>query len=372
MIFESWAKLKKDQQLCCIDKTPLHQKIGGKQVWRPTGCLLEHWDNKIEETVTEILEAEENQALLRDSKGLGYTCSAVLLMLSDNNRDNAKPFVVCFHEEKKKAEDAVKLLRNHRQLRPFDFSYFGVKGLFTLTGDQPSTGSFADHGPWYNNRVYGKHILACTVPINEYTKGRRATMGGILKFGPQIYYGLTSAHILFEPDVRKSDSESSEQDAAASVSTLGRFRDPNAESKAHAEHIIPENPIFHSFFSLNDALSENRQERQQGLAVANEHIGNCVTGDARFCERSLDWALFEITNPRFWGSNTFELPDGNSSAPRPGYNSFKAPRGDLILHNGPTGFKKGVGIGIKASLSLPWLGKFVRAWLLTCPLGEWR
>jgi hypothetical protein len=378
MIFQCWTTLPKAERLLCIDKTPLRKEIGGLRAWNPAGCLLERWDDEIESKVEEILGHEEHQSLLRDARGLGYTCSTGLFLLSRTGTDQAKPYIVCFHEKLKKAKEAVKILQENREMSMFGFEYLALEGLLVLTNDRRMEMQGAEADGWISDNHCGNNILACPTPVDSQTWGMKATMGGILKFGPQVYYGLMSAHVFFGSFDRNEETTSnSESEESASYSA--KARSPNESesgSRLGVGSIVPDWPSFHAIFAVERRDGGlDTETRQHPLSGPDRHIGNTpnagtIAADHRmFYNPSLDWMLFEITNPRFWGTNNIKLPEGNSVIPRPGYNRVRAPRGDLVVLGGPAGLQVATGIGIKSNISLPWLEGFVQAWLLACELG---
>ncbi|EXJ66433.1 uncharacterized protein A1O5_10585 [Cladophialophora psammophila CBS 110553] len=348
------------------------------QGWPPAGFLLKRWEEEIDSKIGKILGDEENQSLVRDSGGLGYTCSHVLLMLSRTRREEAEAFVICYHEEKKKAKGAVKVLKTNKEMERFGFEYLAVKGPLIFTGDGPLEEPHTEHLVWNIDSVCGKHVLACRPPIDSQTQGIRATLGGVLRFGPESYYGLTSAHIFFNlPDRTKQSTSSSEDRGAFESAGKQAESGSGAEIRLHPSNVIPKTPAFHAMFSIGiKDEGYDSEERHLTLKASDQHIGNnnlyhrsTAIDTTRVYNPSLDWTLFEITNPRFWRTNTVKFSQNHSVIPRPGYNRTRAPLGNLIVLSGPSGPREGVGIGMKSNICLPWSGKFVPAWLLDCELG---
>ncbi|EXJ88149.1 hypothetical protein A1O1_05077 [Capronia coronata CBS 617.96] len=379
MVFQCWSTLPEAERLLCVGQTLLRKKFDGRQAWPPAGCLLERWEQEIDFKVGKILGDEENESLVRDSDGLGYTCSHVLLMLSKAERRKAIPFIVCYHEDKKKAKGAVKVLSMSNEMRRFGFQYLALKGPLILAGDGPSQGPHPGYPAWNIDSVCGKHVLACRPPIDSQTQGIRATLGGVLKFGPESYYGLTSAHVFFNLFDRRKQTTSSKEDIGIghSLSDARQFQSAaGAGNRPHPSNITPEAPASHAMFSIHQEDEVyDLENRHLVLKASDQHIGNVFHRDStvidptRLYNPSLDWTLFEITNPRLWRSNITRLSESTSFIPRPGYNKKQAPGGNLIVLSGPGGPEAGVGLGMKSNICLPWSGKFVQAWLLDCELG---
>lgn len=370
MIFRSWGILPHTERTLCVGAYLPRTKLGGMNVWKPSGCLLVRWEEEIEHTVTEILCHEENQSLL------GRTSSASLFMLSEAGKDKARPYVVCFNKKEKKAEDAVRNLKDHRDMRVFEFSYLAA-GMRILTNDYQFGVSHDDRSLSSDDNLCGKHILACPIPITESTVGKRATMGGVLKFGPHGYYGLTSAHTFFNSfDKEKESGKSSLDSGTSSMTGEDSGSESDLNDSPDVSRIIPDQPSIHGIYSVERHEHHSTKVRSLRLGNSNIHVGNVFYDPAspafdytKFYCPERDWALFEIVDPRFWGSNAIRISEHQSLAPRPGYNRTRPPDGDLLVLSGPSGVVEGTGVGIKSSINLPWSTGFVEAWLIACELG---
>lgn len=379
MTYESWSKLEAAERLLCVGNEQLDQKIRGMKAWRSAGCLKERYEDDISSKLTAIFEHKENRSLLQDSKGHGYTFSFALFMLSEKGRQEAIPFIVLFHDEKKKAEKATRLLQENKEMCMFEFSYLVVKGALVLGRGWPPEAAQLDCRAPKNDNLCGRRVLVCTPPIDPGSLGNPATIGGILCFGKESYYALVSAHIFFESDIRQRQGAAKDHDTSASTNTSEQSdADFDLDGMSSMSYVVPKKLVARSIYVVDNQIQEGNAAKQQlVLAESDRHVGNSIGEHkttatiTKSYNPSLDWTLVKIRDPRFWRStNTIRLSESYSLTPRPGYNKKAPPVGKLIVLSGPAGFKECTGLGIKSSISLPWSDSFVSAWMLSCELGK--
>jgi hypothetical protein len=188
MAFRRWEDLSNDDRSLCIGRELPNVKFSGMQVWRPAHCLKERWEKEIKSKVKRILA----------DAGHSWTSAPKLFMLSREGRSEARPFVVYFHGSERKARKAIRDLESQSDMKPLGFSYLPQGGMLVLTGEEVEGSATDPQLLSQNTNHNGKQIIVCTGPVRDnVTKGKRATIGGVLKFGDDKYYGLTAAHIFF-------------------------------------------------------------------------------------------------------------------------------------------------------------------------------
>lgn len=372
MAFRSWEELSDDDRSLCIGGEVPTLNFNGMKVWKPEHCLKERWEKEIESKVQRILS----------EAGHSWTSAPALFMLSREGRSEARPFVVYFHRSERKARKALRDLEDHGDMQPFGFSYLPRGGMLILTGDEVE-GSATDLQLLLQDTEHnGKQIIACKEPVRDnITKGKRATIGGILKFGDDKYYGLTTAHIFFNDFDQLDRIRSNTSESMSSSSSS------DSSGNLEADTVIPQVPERHHIFSvegnerdlpLSAVTSGRGASGGRSLTVKDQdhHIGTAFDSDdlrlhglERFYNPNQDWALFRIEDPRLQRSNEIRMASKEPIYPIPGYNSISPPSGELLVTSGPHGLLQATGIGMRSSITLPWSRGYVEAWPIACNLG---
>lgn len=367
MAYISWEELSRDDQLLCIGREVPGANFSGYKVWLPAHCLKERWMKEIEIKVRRIVADAYHTS----------TSSPSLYMLSMAERSEAKPFVVYFDRKLRKAAKAVQALEDSDDMRRFGFAYLAQGGLQALTGDAGERGApdlghatgVADHSE--------REIIVCKGMIrNDETNGKRGTIGGILRFGDDEYYGMTSAHIFFN-DFDNSKGARSNASESASPSPVS----DSAEDFESAD-IVPEVPACHHVFSVakDVAVPLERNEslgRLLTLRMRDRYLGKAFSpyelqniGLERLYNPSQDWALFRVEDPRLQHSNEIKIGPNAPINPVPGYLGNDPPSDELWVISGPCGIVEASGLGMKSSITLPWSAEYVDAWPIACELGK--
>ncbi|OCT49163.1 hypothetical protein CLCR_04813 [Cladophialophora carrionii] len=180
------------------------------------------------------------------------------------------------------------------------------------------------------------------------------------------------------------ESEDISDDSGSSTKTM-HSSDAGSDAVSHATipDTVQERPVLHSVFLLGEDDAGFGGQRVRPLNVFKDiPLGDAFFGASsvdydydKFYNPTLDWALFEITNSRYWGPNSFRLSADQVITPRPGYHKPYAPDGDLLVLSGTVAVEA-TGVGIKSSIHLPWSYDFVEAWMLACEMeigscGAW-
>jgi hypothetical protein len=380
MAFRSWDDADLDRQSCIGLELSEVSIIKGMSTFKPAGQLLARWDDEIRKTAVTILRHPDNRSRVQSN---GHAYSLDLFMLSPSGRDGCRPFLVCSSRKKRISKAVIRIVENHQDFMGFGFSYHAHGDFLILTnsGSQVRPSNINEMRD-DSQSLCGRSILACSVPVNQAHHFRRATVGGTLKLGKvghEKYYGLIPAHTFIndvnwgeESDEESEDSSDGSGESAVTKRTLSQA----SRVPSHTSDNPPQPPCLHYIF-LTPKDGEVSTEHSRLLNVSQDiAIGDAFHGyhlpdydHDKFYNPRLDWALFEVTNSRFWGCNEYELLNSSTIVrPRFEYGVVNPPDGDLVVLNSARSIETR-GLGVKSSIHLPWSDDFVEGWLILGEMG---
>ncbi|KAK4948760.1 hypothetical protein LTR10_012765 [Elasticomyces elasticus] len=318
----------------------------------------------------DILNDEENQRIFRGRLGRKRQTILFLPMLfmlsHSGDRVDAAPFAVLLVPKKhtRAAQLAIQILRPHKSLHAYGLQYTSEIDDIEISADDgaslPGLGSIHRNG----NGLSGKTVLVC--PANEIssTNGRLATVGGVLKLGPNAHYAMTCAHVFHDfgsaSDVSDEDIVTSDSDTD---DTDGSIASPTAFSQDQSSD---EGPVMHAVFRPLPPKSSDVDRFSQWLETDSvhraRHIGNAFTRSPispvpqeLLFNAKLDWALVEVTDPRLWTDASHSLPCVSTSTMQP-------PKGNVIILWESQ--QEARSFGTKSALDFPWMKGFVEVWAI--------
>ena len=385
--FRSWSELDRAEQLACISTRPCLNNYGDLAAWNAVGCLVQKWNNSICTHIKGILNHEENQKEVRGrrlSNTKKYLPSPILVMLSLTGvREDAVPYIVLMHQKLKVAKKAATLLQDDRLVAAFDFCF-----LAWANPIRPSAAEKSSSQPSQletertdmslcGRAIQVSSIQVSALPLNRDSRGRLATVGGVLKLAEYSYYALTSAHVFADTGHEDSPVDG-ESDQEPDVVNDVDFSGMNSDSDdSENDFSFPPAPEAHAVFLRAGSISTSPHQIPPSAdqeSISPRHIGNAFTDrggefPTMLCNPKLDWALVEITDPRFWDERNQICVQ--QQVLHPDFRSARdpSPEEELVVLTEFPNLARGKSIGAKSAIELPWRAKLVEAWAVECRTG---
>jgi hypothetical protein len=356
------------------------------QAWPAAGILKSTWNQIIFKIITDILNDEETQSVLRGLFGRRRNVISFVptlcLLSSSGKRSEASPHVVFLCRDKKDLKAslrAIEILKQHKFIRSYDFGYRREYDPILISANDTPVPSGIEITGQANGSLCGKAVGTCPFPCTAISESRQATIGGILKAGPHAYFAMTCAHVFFDfPDGQEASDDDSEGDSDLELTTASASN--TSSDTLHSQAPI-KTPAPHGVFrSLQSSPMTWRQlsksthlDAQTSTAT---HVGNAFASSASsslpeelLFNRELDWALVQITDPRLWYDNEFHDADLRVR-PQLGHSIDDPPDGDVLIVAELLANRKGKSLGTKAAINLPWTKGFVEVWAIECESGR--
>ena len=329
--------------------------LGGRCRWALAGSALIIWEGEdprdgLRRRIDELVDEHEGEI----HRGRSIRCDATTLhcWMMGSDKAYARPTVVIIHNDEAILKRTMRVILRRKMLKSKGFELKGCPNcdLELLTVDSKATliRQVDESGQ-------GLPISLCGAEIEVKMPIRSATLGGAIIIDG-TYYGVTVAHAFTEDrqasndklgnDVMLYDSdwaESSSGDESMGHGAARICRSPTSSvSKIHEKTNCP---------AMACTIRSNRRHDMGEFPVAVISSQNPLRDADDDSYDDVDWALIEISNPRYHGMNGVFLDNGKRSWLA--FSSFRnyPPRGSILTAT-RKGAVRGLGTGSTSSIKL--------------------
>jgi hypothetical protein len=372
-----WDNLERDEKLSSINAHK-SRKLGKKTGWFPDGVVLKRWTKEIYPTISTIINDAGNYEKIFGKHNKEVTRPCWLYMVGEGGQwMNARPTIVALCSKTRIAQRICELLRNIECMKTLNlgFDYMAHKErIILVAGEHDTTG--LSHS---SLNMCGLQVLASTYPPSSNAIWRQTTVGGSLKINGE-FYCLTAAHAfhfhkpLFGDGGSESFSDESESSDTSNDLYSSSYPHSSVSVLSCPPVMLDDLEIGIYLDSRPDISATESKQRKDVDCIPSTMTNLELIGSGRVMApeasplpplilcTELDWALFQIKDPKFCEPNLVLTPSGTTVSPQ--RVSASPPGGKVVVVAGTSGVFESNCPGMIGGLMLPGCTRMIDVWTL--------